>query len=59
MCAYINLQIIHIASICNSCKDIFKEVANLWKDGKNYIQDYLMILNISIHKMCHNVFIYN
>ena len=32
MCAYINLQIINIANICNSCKDIFKEVTNLWKD---------------------------
>ena len=27
--------------------------------GKNYIQDYLMIRNMSIHRMYHSVFIYN
>ena len=32
MCGYINVQIIHIVNICNSFKDIFKEVSNLWKD---------------------------
>ena len=32
MCADINVQIIHIANICNSFKGIFKEVTNLWKD---------------------------
>ena len=32
MLAYINVQIIHIARIWNSCKNIFKEVTNLWQD---------------------------
>ena len=32
MCAYVNVQIIHIANICNSWKDIFTEVTNLGKD---------------------------
>ena len=59
MCAYVNVQIIHIANICNSCKDIFKEVTNLWKDRQDYIQDYLMICNTFIHKMYHTVLIYN
>ena len=55
MCGYINVQIIHIANICNSFKDIFKEVTNLWKDRQELIQDYLRIRNMSIRKMYHYI----
>ena len=41
MCAYITVQIIHIAHICNSCKDITKKSLTYGKKGKIYIQDYL------------------